>query len=109
LSIPLSDFSKIEMRVGRIASVEDMPAARKPMYKLVIELGGGETKQCVAGIKDRYSKEELMGKAVVAVVNLQPKSVAGAVSECMLLAAFNDTELTLLVPEKSVSLGSTVG
>ena len=50
-----------------------------------------------------------MGKTVVAVVNLQPKSVAGVISECMLLAAFNETELSLLVPEKDVSLGSTVG
>ena len=109
MSISVSDFSKIEMRVGRITSVEDIPAARKPMYKLTVELGPGIAKQCVAGIKDRYSKQELMGKTVVAVVNLQPKSVAGVISECMLLAAFNETELSLLVPEKDVSLGSTVG
>jgi tRNA-binding protein len=109
VSIAISDFSKVEMKVGRITSVEDIPAARKPMYKLTVELGPGLVKQCVAGIKDRYSKEDLMGKTVVAVVNLQPKSVAGVVSECMLLAAFNETELTLLVPERSISLGSTVG
>ena len=109
MSISVSDFSKVEMKVGRITSVEDIPAARKPMYKLTVELGPGLTKQCVAGIKDRYTKEDLMGKTVVAVVNLQPKSVAGVISECMLLAAFNETELTLLVPERSISLGSTVG
>ena len=109
MSLPISEFSKVEMRVARITAVEDIPAARKPMYKLAIELGEGVTKQCVAGIKERYTKEELLGKTVVAVVNLQPKSVAGVVSECMLLAAFNDTELSLLVPEKTVSLGSTVG
>jgi tRNA-binding protein len=109
LSLSIDDFKKIEMRVARIASVDDVPQARNPMYKLTVDLGGGVTKQCVAGIKDRYSKEELVGKIVVAVVNLQPKSVAGVVSECMLLAAFNETELTLLVPERIVSLGSTVG
>ena len=109
MSISVSDFSKVEMKVGRITSVEDIPAARKPMYKLIVELGPGLTKQCVAGIKDRYTKEDLMGKTVVAVVNLQPKSVAGVISECMLLAAFNETELTLLVPERGISLGSTVG
>ena len=97
------------MKVGRIVSVDDIPAARKPMYKLTVELGPDLTKVCVAGIKDRYSKEDLLGKTVVAVVNLQPKSVAGVVSECMLLAAFNETELSLLVPERSVSIGSTVG
>ena len=97
------------MKVGRIASVDDIPAARKPMYKLVVELGDGVTKQCVAGIKDRYTKEELLGKVVVAVVNLEPKSVAGVVSECMLLAAFNDDELSLLSPERPVSIGTKVG
>jgi tRNA-binding protein len=109
LSIPISDFSKVEMKVGRISSVDDIPAARKPMYKLNVEFGEGLTKQCVAGIKDRYSKEDLLGKIVVAVVNLEPKSVAGVVSECMLLAAFNDSELSLLSPDRNISLGTKVG
>jgi tRNA-binding protein len=97
------------MKVGRISSVEDVPAARKPIYKLTIDLGEGVTKQCAAGIKDRYTKEELTGKMVVAVVNLEPKSVAGVVSDCMLLAAFNENELSLLSPDRSVALGSKVG
>ena len=97
------------MKVGRIASVDEIPAARKPMWRLTVEFGDGLTKQCVAGIKDRYSKEELMGKTVVAVLNLKPKSVAGVMSECMLLAAFNENELSLLTPERPVSLGTTVG
>ncbi len=97
------------MKVGKIASVEDIPAARRPMYKLSVEFGDGMSKQCVAGIKDKYTKEELLGKVVVAVVNLQPKPVAGVVSECMLLAAFNETELSLLSPERPVPLGVAVG
>ncbi len=109
MSLSIDDFKKVEIRVGKIASVEDIPAARNPMYKLTVDLGDGVVRQCVAGIKDRYTKEELMGKVVVAVVNLQPKSVAGVASECMLLAAFNETDLSLLVPERSVALGSTVG
>jgi len=109
MSISLSDFAKVELKVGRIAAVDDIPAARKPMYKLIVEFGEGASKQCVAGIKDRYSKEELAGKLVVAVVNLEPKSVAGVASECMLLAAFNDTELSLLSPDKEVALGTKVG
>lgn len=97
------------MKVGKIASVEDIPAARKPMYRLLVEFGDGQTKQCVAGIGGAYSKDELLGRLVVAVVNLQPKSVAGVVSECMLLAAFNETELSLLRPDKDVSPGTKVG
>jgi len=109
LSLSIDDFKKVEMRIGKIVTVEDIPAARKPMYKLTVELGEGVTKQCVAGIKDRYGKDELVGKVVVAVVNLVPKPVAGVVSECMLLAAFNDNELSLLTPEREVSIGTTVG
>jgi tRNA-binding protein len=109
LSISIADFSRVEMKVGKIVSVEEIPAARKPMYKLRVEFEGGASKQCVAGIKDRYSKEDLTGKVVVAVVNLEPKSVAGVVSECMLLAAFNESELSLLTPERAVALGTRVG
>ncbi len=109
MSISIGDFAKVEMKVGKIVSVEDIPEARKPMYKLKVEFGGGISKQCVAGIKDRYTKEELMNKVVVAVVNLEPKSVAGVVSECMLLAAFNENELSLLTPEREVSVGTKVG
>ena len=96
------------MKVGKITSVEDIPAARKPMYKLAVEFGDGVTKQCVAGIKPFYSKDELLGRLVIAVLNLRPKSVAGVMSECMLLAAYNETELSLLRPDKELSVGSKV-
>ena len=109
MSISIADFGKVEMKVGKISSVEDIPAARKPIYKLTIDFGDGLTKQCAAGIKDRYTKDELMGKVVVAVVNLEPKSVAGVSSECMLLTAFSDKELSLLMPDREVTLGTKVG
>jgi tRNA-binding protein len=109
LSLTIDDFKRIEMKVGRVASVDDIPAARNPMYKLTVDFGGGLVKQCVAGIKDRYSKEDLLGKVVVAVVNLPPKSVAGVMSECMLLAAYSDSELSLLSPDREISLGTKVG
>lgn len=109
MSITIADFGKVEMKVGKIVSVDDVPAARKPVYRMMVEFGEGMTKQCVAGIKDKYTKEELTGKVVIAVVNLEPKSVAGVVSECMLLAAFNDSELSLLAPERSVAVGTKVG
>ena len=95
------------MRVGKITSVEDIPQARNPMYKLTVDLGG-VTKQCVAGIKKFYSPDELLGKLVVAVVNLQPKSVAGVVSECMLLAAYNEDQLAVLKPDRDLSPGTKV-
>jgi len=97
------------MKVGRIVLVEDIAAARKPIYKLTIDFGEGLSKQCAAGIKDRYTKEDLTGKVVVAVVNLEPKSVAGVVSECMLLTAYNEAELSLLSPDRDITLGTKVG
>ncbi len=109
MSISIADFAKVEMKVGRIATVEDIPAARKPMYKLTVDLGNGIAKQCVAGIKGAYSKEELQGRLVVAVVNLEPKMVAGVASECMLLAAFDETNLSLLAPDKELMPGTKVG
>ena len=109
LTISIDEFRKIEMRVGRIITVEDVPAARNPMYKIMVDFGDGSTKQCVAGIKSFYPKGQLVGKLVVAVVNLQPKSAAGVMSECMLLAAYNEKELSLLSPDKELPLGVKVG
>ncbi len=109
MAVSIDDFHNIEIRVGRIVSAEDIPAARNPMYRLVVSFGPEMTKQCVAGIKNFYSKEELPGRLVIAVVNLQPKSVAGVVSECMLLASYDDTRLALLVPDKEMNPGVKVG
>ena len=109
LSVSIDEFHKIEMKVGKVVSVDDIPKARNPMYKLMIDFGDGTTKQCVGGIKQFYTKEQLLGKTVVVVVNLQPKSVAGVISECMLLTAFNDEEVSLLAPDKDVPLGMKVG
>jgi export-related chaperone CsaA len=109
VSISIDDFSKVEMKVGKVVTIDDIPEARKPMYRLTIEFGDGMVKQCVAGIKEVYPKEKLAGRLVVAVVNLQPKSVAGVISECMLLAAFNESELSLLAPDKELPPGTKVG
>ncbi|MDV3244691.1 MAG: tRNA-binding protein [Nitrososphaerales archaeon] len=109
MSITMDDFGKVEMKVGKVISVDDMPRARKPMYKLTIDFGDGITKQCVGGIKQFYTREQLLGKRVVAVLNLQPKSVAGVISECMMLAAFDENEVSLLEPDKEVPLGTKVG
>ena len=109
MSLSIGDFAKTEMRVAKVLSVEDIPQARKPMFKIVVDLGEGSTKQCVAGIKTHYSKESLVGKFVIAVVNLQPKDVAGVTSECMLLAAYDEKELALLVPDKQLPPGTKVG
>ncbi len=108
MSLSFADFSKIEMRIGKIVEIDDIPQARNPMYKLKIDFGPLGVKQCVGGIKSHYTKTQLLGRQVVAVVNLQPKSVAGVTSECMMLAAFDEKDITLLKPDKEMPPGTKV-
>lgn len=109
MSISIDDFAKIDLKVGRVTSVDDIPQARKPMYKLTIDFGSGMVKQCVGGIKPYYTPQQLLGRQVVAAVNLQPKSVAGVISECMMLAAFDESKVSLLTPDTEMPLGTKVG
>jgi export-related chaperone CsaA len=108
MPVPFDTFAQLELRIGRILEVDDVPMARKPLYKIKVDFGQEGQKQCVAGIKTYYSKEQLKGKMVVAVVNLDPRPIAGVVSECMLLASFNESDLSLLVPDKEIQVGSKV-
>jgi tRNA-binding protein len=106
--IPLQAFSQIDMRVGKILTVDDIPAARRPIYKLTIDFGPLGVKQCAGGIKAYYTKEQLLGTQVVAVLNLEPKPIAGVMSECMMLVAFNESDLSLLRPDKEMPVGPKV-
>ena len=106
--IPFQTFAQLDMRVGKILTVDDIPAARKPLYKFTIDFGPLGTKQCAGGIKAHYAKDQLLGKQVVAVLNLEPKPIAGVVSECMMLASFTESDLSLLRPDKEMPLGTKV-
>ncbi len=101
-------FAQLDIRVGKIITVDDIPQARKPLYKFTIDFGALGIKQCAGGIKAYYTKEQLLGKQVVAVLNLEPKPIAGVISECMMLASFTESELSLLCPDKEMPLGSKV-
>lgn len=108
VSVSIETFAQLDIRIGKILEVEEMPQARKPMYKLKIDFGLLGIKQCAAGIKPYYAKEQLVGKEVAAIINLEPKSIAGVISECMMLASFTDTDLALLKPDKDMPLGTKV-
>jgi tRNA-binding protein len=108
VSVSIDVFAQLDIRVGRIIEVDDIPQARKPIYRFRIDFGPLGTKQCAGGIKAFYTKEQLLGKTVVAIVNLEPKSVAGVVSECMMLSAFAETDLSLVAPDKEMPLGTKV-
>ena len=108
MSVSIDTFALLDMRVGKIIEVDDIPQARKPIYRFKIDFGPLGVKECAGGIKSYYTKEQLLGKLVAAVVNLEPKSVAGVVSECMMLASFTETELSLLTPDKEMPLGTKI-
>jgi tRNA-binding protein len=109
MSVTFEDFSKLEMKVGKIIEVDEVAHARKPMYRLKIDFGPIlGVRQCVGGIKEFYTRDGLLGRQVVAVLNLRPKPIAGVVSECMMLAAFNDEVVSLLRPDKEMPLGTKV-
>ena len=108
MSVSIETFSLLDIRIGKIVDVEDIPTARKPIYKLKIDFGPLGIKQCAGGIKTYYAREQLLGKQVAAIVNLEPKSVAGVISECMMLASFTESDLALLRPDKEMPVGTKV-
>jgi tRNA-binding protein len=108
--ISWNDFEKIDMRVGTILAVNDFPKARKPAYQLRIDFGALGIKQSSAQITTHYTKEALIGKQVIAVVNFPPKQIASFFSECLVLGVYTENnEVVLLEPQQSVSNGLKVG
>ena len=103
----ISDFSILDIRIGKVAEVIELQT-RKPMYGLRVDLGELGIRNIAAGIKDRYTKEELVGKKIVVITNLEPKKIGDFVSEGMLLAAEDGSELSLLQPDKDIQKGSRV-
>ena len=103
--ITIDDFSKVELKVAEILSVEDIEDADK-LYKLQIDLGD-EQRQLVAGIKEAYSKEDLIGKQIIVIVNLEPAKLRGVESQGMLLAVDGEQPV-ILIPEKKVPNGTKI-
>lgn len=108
--VDFSEWEKIDLRVGKIAKVEEIEGADK-LYKLTVDLGKEIGKRTVcAGIKKYYSKDELKNKKIILFVNLAPRMMRGIESQGMLLAAVNekDDKVTLISPEKDIDVGSKV-
>jgi tRNA-binding protein len=108
--ISWDDFEKIDMRVGTVIEVNDFPKARKPAYKLRIDFGALGIKQSSAQVTAFYTKENLLNKQVVAVVNFPPKQIADFKSECLVLGVYTaEKDVVLLQPERLVENGWKIG
>lgn len=107
--IDYAHFEAVEMRVGRIVRAEAFPEARRPAYRLWIDLGELGTRRSSAQITARYEPTELVGRLVVAVVNFPPKQIASFRSEVLVLGAADaEGAVVLLQPEREVPPGSRV-
>lgn len=107
--INYEDFAKVEMRVGRVLEVNDFLKARKPAYQMLIDFGDIGIKKTSAQITEVYSKEELIGRLVIAVTNFPPKQIADFMSEVLVLGINNENgHVVLLQPDKDVPLGERI-
>jgi tRNA-binding protein len=110
LTFGIEDWERLDMRVGRILEVTELPQARKPSYRLTIDFGPLGTRQSVAAARTDYpTGRELVGRQVVCVFNLPPRRIAGVSSEVLVLAATEaDGTLRLLQPDREAELGSRI-
>lgn len=108
--ITWDDFEKVDMRVGTIIEVNDFPGARNPAYQLSVDFGEMGVKKSSAQITSLYTKEDLLNKQVIAVVNFPPKQIGNFMSECLVMGIYGQNkEVTLLQPERYIKNGSKIG
>jgi len=108
--ISWQDFEKIDIRCKTIIEVNDFANARKPAYQLTIDFGLQGIKRSSAQITHHYTKEALINKQVVAVMNFPVKQIANFFSECLVLGVYDEADnVVLLQPDKTVSNGMKIG
>ncbi len=105
--ISFEDFQKIELKVGKVLAAERIESSAK-LLKLQVDLGESDLRQILAGIGKVYTPEELIGKQVVVVANLEPRMLMGLESQGMVLAASSENGPVVLAPEKEVLSGVNI-
>jgi len=106
--IEIGQFFETSLKIGVVVEAEEVPKSKK-LLKLQVDLGEGSNRQVVAGIKEFYSAESLLGTQVCVVANLKPAKLMGMMSEGMLLAAKDEDGLCLVRPEKPKKAGTPIG
>jgi tRNA-binding protein len=109
-TISWKEFENIELRAGKIIEVKDFPEAKKPAYIITADFGEGiGIRTSSAQITDLYSKEDLLGRQIIAVVNFPPKQIGPVKSEFLITGFYRKEGVVLAVPEKDVPLGAKLG
>ena len=109
-TVAWDDFEKLDIRTGTIAEVNDFPKARNPSYQLLIDFGPLGFKKSAAQLVAGYTKEDLAGRQVIAVVNFRPKQIANFFSECLILGVYESGNKVILIqPGQPVANGMKIG
>jgi len=103
------DFIKVDVRIGTITEVKDFPKAKKPAYQILIDFGTIGIKKSSAQITELYTKEKLLGKQVIAIINFNPRQIANFMSECLILGVYNkDGHVVLLQTSQPIKNGEQI-
>lgn len=105
--ITFEDFQKLDIRTGTIIEVYNFPKAKKPAYQLTIDFGGLGIKKSSAQITDLYSKEDLLNRQIIAIVNFAPKQIANFISECLVLGIANNQHEIILLKSDKLTINGT--
>ncbi len=105
--LTIGEFRRASLKVGRVVEAADHPNAQK-LLVLKVDLGGGDVRQLVAGIKAHYAPSQLVGKCVIVVANLQPAVLRGVESNGMVLAASSGQDIIVLTTDREAAPGSPV-
>jgi len=107
--VTFEQFLEIDMRVGRVVAVDDFPEARKPAWKLTVDFGPELGRRSSSAQVTNYTREELEGRLVVAVVNFPPRQIGPVMSEVLVLGAPDESgQVILLRPSSDVPLGGRI-
>ncbi len=103
------DFIKVDVRIGTITEVKEFPKAKKPAYQMLIDFGTIGIKKSSAQITELYTKEKLLGKQVIAIINFNPRQIANFMSECLILGVYNkDGHVVLLQTSQPIKNGEQI-
>lgn len=106
--ITFEEFTKVDLRIGTIIEINDFPEARNPSYQLIIDFGALGIRKSSAQITTLYTKDALLYKQIVAVVNFPKKQISKFMSECLVMGAVMEKDVFLLSPEIKVKNGTPV-